>query len=99
LAAGFFVAAGAGTGPKSETTIAFTSIAGAADHPLSPALLGQAWLTRWRRSGSKFPAILSNEEKGAFEKRIESHRQFSPLTMAFIDRCEPNLNQKFGMFE
>ena len=79
LAAGFFVAAGAGIGPKSDTTIAFTSITGAADHPLTPALLGQAWLTRWRRSGAKFPAILSNEEKGAFEKRIESHRQFSPV--------------------
>jgi len=81
LAAGFFVAAGLGTGPKSDTTIAFTRAEGAGDHPLSPQLLGQEWLTRWRRSGAKFPATLSNEEKPHFEKLIENHQQF------FSDSC------------
>jgi queuine tRNA-ribosyltransferase len=76
LTAGFFVAEGVGTGPKSDTTIAFTRLKGAGDHPLSPRLLGQEWLTRWRRSGSKFPKTLSKEERPHFEKLIETHRQF-----------------------
>ena len=62
LIAGFFVAEGVGTGPKSDTTIAFTRLKGAGDHPLSPQLLGQEWLARWRRSDSKFPTSISNEE-------------------------------------
>jgi len=77
LATGFFVAQGAGTGPKSETTIAFTRAKGAADHPRLPQLLDQEWLKRWRRSGSKFPANLSEAAKTRFETRIETHRQFS----------------------
>ena len=76
LAAGFLVAQGAGTGPKWETTIAFTQDRGPRDHPLSPRLLGQAWLTRWRRSGSKFPVTLAENERPQFVKLIESHRQF-----------------------
>src|SRR5262249_53257838 len=47
LTAGFFVAEGIGTGPKAATTLAFTRATGAGDHPLSPPLLGQSWLTRW----------------------------------------------------
>jgi queuine tRNA-ribosyltransferase len=77
LQTGFFVAQGVGTGPKSDTTIAFTSAKGAADHPLAPQLLGQEWLKRWRRSAAKFPENLSGEEKTRFETLIETHRQFS----------------------
>jgi queuine tRNA-ribosyltransferase len=76
LTAGFFVAQGVGTGPKSDTTIAFTTANGAGDHPLAPRLLGKGWLTRWRRSGAKFPTTLSNEERPRFEKLIETHHQF-----------------------
>ena len=76
LTAGFFVAEGVGTGPKSATTIAFTRATGAGDHPLSPRLLGHQWLTRWRRSHVKFPATLANEEQSHFEKLIETHPQF-----------------------
>jgi queuine tRNA-ribosyltransferase len=76
LTAGFFVAQGTGTGPKSETTIAFTTEDGHADHPLSPRLLGKEWLARWRRSGARFPVLISNEDKLQLEKRIESHPQF-----------------------
>jgi queuine tRNA-ribosyltransferase len=76
LTAGFFVAAGIGTGPKSETTIAFTSATGAKDHPLSPRLLGQDWLKRWRRSGSKFPTTLPIDERPRLERLVETHRQF-----------------------
>jgi queuine tRNA-ribosyltransferase len=76
LTSGFFVAEGIGTGPKSATTIAFTRATGAGDHPLSPRLLGQQWLTRWRRSQAKFPTTLTNEERPQFEKLIETHPQF-----------------------
>jgi queuine tRNA-ribosyltransferase len=77
LTAGFFVAQGIGTGPKSDTTIAFASPSGSKDHPLSPQLLGRSWLTRWRRSGAKFPATVREEDKPDFEKLIESHPQFA----------------------
>jgi len=77
LLAGFFVTPGAGTGPKSETTIAFTTARGSANHPLAPRLLDQSWLRRWRRSGAKFPAHLAIGERPNFEKLIETHPQFS----------------------
>jgi queuine tRNA-ribosyltransferase len=77
LAAGFFVAQGMGTGPKSETTISFTGVNGSKDHPLSPQLLSQSWLKRWRRSGAKFPTTVRDEDKPHFEKLIESHPQFA----------------------
>jgi queuine tRNA-ribosyltransferase len=77
LTAGFFVAAGVGTGPKADTTLAFTRADGAAKHPASPALLGSDWLGRWRRSISKFPASLPAADQPAFEQRIESHPQFA----------------------
>lgn len=83
LTAAFFVAEGVGTGPKSDTTIAFTRAAGARTHPLSPQLLGQKWLARWRRSGSKFPTTLPTEDRPHFEKLIETHRQF--LSDSFPD--------------
>lgn len=76
LTAGFFVAEGFGTGPKSDTTVAFTRAAGAANHPLTPRLLGSEWLGRWRRSGSKFPSSLPIEERSGFERRMEGHPQF-----------------------
>jgi queuine tRNA-ribosyltransferase len=76
LTAGFFVAEGVGTGPKTSTTIAFTSADGAAQHPLAPALLGREWLARWKRSHSKFPVDLEIEQEPIFEKRIEAHPQF-----------------------
>jgi hypothetical protein len=53
------IAQGIGTGPKSDTTIAFTTAKGAGAHPLSPRLLGEDWLNRWRRSGAKFPTTFA----------------------------------------
>jgi queuine tRNA-ribosyltransferase len=76
LTAGFFVAEGVGTGPKLATTIAFTKATGAGEHPRSPRLLGQRWLTRWRRSHAKFPATLPKEERPHLEQLIETHPQF-----------------------
>jgi queuine tRNA-ribosyltransferase len=81
LVAGFFVAEGVGTGPRADTTVAFTTALGATSHPLTPRLLGAEWLARWRRSGSKFPADLPKGERAAFEHRIESHPQFADGTV------------------
>jgi queuine tRNA-ribosyltransferase len=77
LAAGFFVAQGIGTGPKADTTIAFTGVNGSQDHRLFPRLLDHSWLTRWRRSAAKFPANMREQEKSHFERLIERHPQFS----------------------
>ncbi|MGH7965265.1 MAG: tRNA guanosine(34) transglycosylase Tgt [Candidatus Binatia bacterium] len=84
LTVGFFVAEGVGTGPKSATTIAFTRATGAAEHPLSPRLLGPQWLTRWRRSQEKLPATLAKEEQPRFEQCIEAHPQFTVSENSFV---------------
>jgi queuine tRNA-ribosyltransferase len=76
LSAGFSVAEGRGTGPKSDTTVAFTDLNAAKAHPLRPRLLGEDWLVRWRRSGSKFPASVPVQQRAAFERQIEAHVQF-----------------------
>ncbi len=80
LRAGFFVGEGVGTGPKAETTIAFTRAESAAAHPRAPRLLGDDWLTRWRRSSAKVPAALSSEARTEAEDRIERHPQFAPAS-------------------
>lgn len=77
LTAGFHVAAGVGTGPKAHTTVAFSHAASLATHPAAPRLLGADWLSRWRRSDSKFPASLPEAERPAFAARIEQHPQFA----------------------
>ncbi|MFA6287844.1 MAG: tRNA guanosine(34) transglycosylase Tgt [Opitutaceae bacterium] len=78
LSTGFTVAAGVGTGPKADTTIAFTQASGATAHPAHARILGQEWLARWKRSGSKFPTTLPEDEKAAFVQRFEALPQFSP---------------------
>jgi queuine tRNA-ribosyltransferase len=77
LRAGFFVAAGLGTGPKADTTVAFTRAESASRHPHSPSLLGAAWLARWRRSQAKFPESLPVDEQPVFAAQVEGHPQFS----------------------
>ena len=77
LSAGFFVAQGIGTGPKSETTIAFNRGESAAQHPLRPPLLDETWLARWRRSAVKHPAGLTTQEQSEFCRLIEGQPQFS----------------------
>ncbi len=79
LRAGFFVAEGIATGPKNTTTIAFNTRSGAGRHIDTPALLGQKWLERWRRSGSRFPANTKENEKAEITAAIESHPQFRHL--------------------
>ena len=76
LAAGFFVARGAATGPKSETSIALT--AGAARGAgARHELLGRAWLARWERSHARFPADLAASDEAVFCGRIREHVQFA----------------------
>ena len=79
LRAGFFVAEGAGTGPKADTTLAFTRADGAKGHLTAPHLLGAEWLGRWRRSISQFPPGLPEAERPGFAAFIEAHPQFSPV--------------------
>ena len=76
LAAGFYVAKGRATGPRPETTIAFSRgphvTLGAGPHEL----LGGDWLAKWTRSQARFPAAISLEEQSAFEQTIRQHPQF-----------------------
>ncbi|MDQ3339940.1 MAG: tRNA guanosine(34) transglycosylase Tgt [Myxococcota bacterium] len=73
LAAGFHVARGVPSGPKSETTIALTRVTPAfAKHPL----LGHAWLERRARSTAPFAADIPVEQHRELELAIRSHAQF-----------------------
>jgi len=78
LAAGFYVGAGVGTGPKSETTVAYNCSAG---DLTSPELLGENWLKRWERSEAKSPSHLSLQERIIFEEGIRNHPQFKEITL------------------
>ena len=76
LSAGFYVGDGVSTGPRASTTVALTQWNGARAWAEGPKLLGEEWLTRWRRSDAKFPASLAVEARAEFERRIEGHPQF-----------------------
>jgi queuine tRNA-ribosyltransferase len=66
LAAGWFVARGAGTGPKTDTTIA-------ASRPDSKReWLGRDWLSKWERSGARTPEVAAE-----LDLSIKSHPQFT----------------------
>ncbi len=67
LAAGWFVAKGAGTGPKSETTIAANS------REFSHAWLDRSWLERWQRSGVRTPEVSLE-----LDASVLGHAQFRP---------------------
>ncbi len=73
LAAGFHVARGVGTPPKTETTIALTPAAlGLHPRELIPA----TWLEKWTRSETRFPPELTTSDHPAFENTIRRHPQF-----------------------
>lgn len=66
LAAGWFVAKGAGTGPKTETTIA-------ASRPgMKREWLNREWLAKWNRSGARTPEVAAE-----LDARIVAHPQFA----------------------
>lgn len=66
LAAGWFVAKGAGTGPKSETTIAANT------RDFSRDWLDGTWLERWQRSGVRTPEVSLELDASIF-----AHAQFT----------------------
>ncbi len=70
LGAGFSVAKGIATGPKSETTIA---ILGELE---SEKLLDKEWFKKWDISSSKFPYGLNKGYYDQFESLIRSNKQF-----------------------
>ncbi len=73
LGAGFFVGPGVATGPKTETTVAWTQ-------PGPGALFGSALLEKWRRSGARWPADVPESARAAFTQAIEQHPQWQPAT-------------------
>ena len=73
LAAGFHVARGAGSGPKTETTIALARPTPALH---AHALLGRAWLERRARSTAPFAADIPAERYRELERAIHGHAQF-----------------------
>jgi len=74
LAAGFSLCYGTGTGPKSETTLAFTSLQEALRHPHP---MGKVWLARWRRSSARTDEGLTDEEKESIIQKVLHHPQFA----------------------
>lgn len=77
LAAGFYVAQGAPTGSKRETTIALTPPAAVSRRTGNRKLLAADWLERWRRSDARYPADIPAEGQAEFAARIEGHPQFA----------------------
>jgi queuine tRNA-ribosyltransferase len=73
IAAGFYTGAGAGTGPRTDTTAAFTSME---VKNRNIELLGAEWLERFKRSSSKFSPDASEDECREIENLIFSHPQF-----------------------
>jgi queuine tRNA-ribosyltransferase len=73
LAAGFYVAKGRATGPKGETTVGLSPRAAAAAH--GRELLGQEWLTKWRRSDAQVP-FGSTQQDDSWRQAVLAHPQF-----------------------
>ncbi len=72
LSAGFFVGKGAGSGPKSETTIATNVRRADADY----RFIDTEWLKRWGKSSAKYPIDLPAEDQEGFQERILQHPQW-----------------------
>ena len=79
LAAGFYTGNGAGTGPKTGTTAAFTSLD--VKNP-DIELLGTDWLQRFSRSSSKFSNENSPELNSELEQLILNHPQFKNISFS-----------------
>ena len=73
LAAGFYVAKGLGTGPKSDTSIAMNLMS------LNRPLLGEDWYSRWQRSHKQVPEGLDDESSLAFIAKVKKHPQFANI--------------------
>ncbi|TGM59889.1 tRNA guanosine(34) transglycosylase Tgt [Leptospira adleri] len=75
--AGFWVGKGAGTGPKSETTVAYTKPPESKEE--FSRLLGGEWLGRRQRSHARFRTDWNENENKIWEETILSHPQFETL--------------------
>jgi queuine tRNA-ribosyltransferase len=71
LVAGWFVGKGLGTGPKSETTAAYS--AAARTQGIARELLDHTWLSRWERSDAREPIGAVGID---YINRIKEHLQF-----------------------
>ena len=76
LAGGFFVGYGKGTGPKTKTTIAFSS-PDAVDEGIE--LLGAEWLLKRERSTAKTSKEISEAEREEINRKVLAHPQFASL--------------------
>ncbi len=72
LAAGFHVGTGPATGPKSGTTVAFSSVDASSGFPL----LGTEWLERFKRSDAKTSPGASPSEQIEIINKVMNHPQF-----------------------
>jgi queuine tRNA-ribosyltransferase len=79
LWAGFYVARGAPTGPKTETTVACTDPRCLAGQGVPP-LLDRRWLERWERSGARYPSDVTEAAREGFDARVRAHPQFAIAT-------------------
>jgi queuine tRNA-ribosyltransferase len=78
LSAGFYVASGAPSARRKDTSLILTE-KGLSQLPSGAALLGRDWLERWKRSSAQAPLeILEGPSEGreAFFARVEGHSQF-----------------------
>ncbi len=73
ISAGFTVAKGVSTGPRSETTVALTPRKDLKNH----LALDRTWLDRWERSGAKIPEGIAESEVEGFCSSIRGHEQFN----------------------
>ena len=80
LAAGFHVARGVASGPKTETTIALTRMIPA--FTKRHALLGRAWLDRRARSSAPFAPDIAPDRHPELDRAIASHAQFASANPA-----------------
>jgi queuine tRNA-ribosyltransferase len=69
LATGWFVGPGPATGPKEETTIAYT-------HATMGPLCGRAFLEKWERSSARWPGGVRVEEQGRLQQALFAHAQW-----------------------
>jgi queuine tRNA-ribosyltransferase len=76
LSAGFFVGFGPSTGPKKDTTVAFSSKEAVT---AKASLLDSEWLERWKRSESKYPKDSDGDENAVIEEKVLNHQQFSKV--------------------
>ena len=77
LEAGFYVGYGEKTGPKNDTTVAWTVPPTEFKHFSIFRCLGEEWLAKWKKSGSQYPPEMPEQEQLLFYQKIMNHPQFS----------------------